>query len=648
VKKSTYAEYGNWGPGLADFPPRSRLYPLTPVGTGTAQAECLTSYLMRLAAAHCLSPGTLYSHEIYPLVRAETANPSRQLRPGSPKVIGAIRAAHCWNGADKSASSLVHALERLTCVQGLHLLTWLPWEAVLSRQFLIRNQRAWCPKCLSQWRSENQTIYEPLLWTLQAVKICEIHECALAEVCPFCQQSLRTLTSNVRVGHCSRCQRWLGNSGKYQRSSKCIRENGLLQEQRWIVRSIGELVARAPELPNSLSTKWIMDNLEEIIGRLINVTGPTFTELAGARYKIFSFLQGKRAIFRLEFILKLCYRLDLSVADFMTAMIGKLSCGIQLGETRFQSLKAPGRREADVRQALEAALLEEPPPPLSEIAERLGYASTNHLHRKYEEMSQRIIARYQMTGGSYHSTQPSPDKKQSYRLRRLLEQELSEADPRHPGILAKRAGYKMASKAERQCPELWRRLLDEHRKYKKEERRIQHERERQLIVAALNEEPAPIMKEVLRRLGYRSEQTFRSRFPEEYRAIRERRAQGKEKRLEAMEAKLREALNEEPPRPLKQVADSLHRDRSELYLYWGELCRAIAARYIEYKKECARKKRLILEEQVRQIVLELNQRGLHPTRERVILLLHNPPMTSFVALTEVLREIREELNLPTL
>jgi hypothetical protein len=58
--------------------------------------------------------------------------------------------------------------------------------------------------------------------------------------------------------------------------------------------------------------------------------------------------------------------------------------------------------------------------------------------------------------------------------------------------------------------------------------------------------------------------------------------------------------------------------------------------------------RLVLEEQVRQIVLELLQRGLHTTKERIIPLLHNPPKICFVTLNRILREIREELNLPTL
>jgi hypothetical protein len=90
----------------------------------------------------------------------------------------------------------------------------------------------------------------------------------------------------------------------------------------------------------------------------------------------------------------------------------------------------------------------------------------------------------------------------------LIAEPSSKTDPRPPGILAKKAGYKRGSKAERQCPELWKALLDKHREYKEEERRI----ERELIASALNEEPALVMKEIVRRLGYRSTQTFRARF----------------------------------------------------------------------------------------------------------------------------------------
>lgn len=654
MTKSRHTEYEGWEPGLVDLPPRSRLYSLTPIGIGTAQAECLTSYLMRLAAAHCLSPGTLYQHVIYPLMRAEFADPGEQSRPGSLGVAGIIRAAHCWNGVHKSASNLVRALECLTCVKGLHLLTWLPWKTVLSRHLPLRIQRAWCPHCLPQWRGEGQTIYEPLLWTLQLVRICHVHDCALVEVCPCCQRNLKTLTSNVRAGYCSRCQQWLGYSGEDQWSSAGLRGRSQLQEQRWIVENLGELVTRAPGLSNSPSPQSINEPLGELISRLVKGTAPAVADLIGVRNKIISFWQGGRSIPKLEFILKFCYRLDLSVADFLTAMIGRLGCGTQIDATQLQSPEVPTTREAvaaweaNVRRTLEAALVEDPPPPLSEVAGRVGYASTGPLYGKYGGPSRRIAARYRMTVGGHGSIRLSPDKKQPSLLRQLLEQELSKENPCHPRNLAKEAGYRHVDTAERQCPELWLALLDKRRKYREEEKAKQNERIREAITSALSEDPTPSLKEIFRRLGYRSRSSLSQRFPDECRAVKEKRDRGRKERLEELEAKLRAALSEEPPRPLTQVAAGIHYNRHDCYRRWPELCRAVAARHIEYINERARKKRLALKEQVRQIMLELHRYGLHPTKERVNSRLHNPLMIGFHTFNELFRQVKEELNLPSL
>ncbi len=592
--KAAYTEYGNWEPDFSDLPPRSRLYPLAPVKTGSAQTECLTSYLMRLAAAHCLFPGTLYRYVIQPQMRAETTDLDREPGPISlGKWCGVIRAAHCWNGTERSASGLVRTIEGLTCAQGLHLLTWLPWKAVLSHQGLLRPQRAWCPQCLSQWQSEGQTIYEPLLWTLHVVRICLVHNCALVEVCPFCRQSLYTLTANVRAGHCSKCQRWLGHTGEDQRFSAPIQESNQLQKQRWIVQSIGELIAKAPGLSNSPSSEWKTENLENLISQMVRGAGPDFAELNEGRSKMLSFWQGGRAIPRLEFILKLCYRFDFSVADFLTAMIGRQSC-----EDRIDVLSI--RRaviaewDANVRRTLEAALQEEPPPTLTELAGRLGYASPSRFYAKHADLSRRITARYRRTFGRYHLIRPAPDGGPTRQLRRLLKQELSKVVPCHPGKLAVKAGYKSAYVAKRQCPELWRELLDKHIKSSQEEKRKQREHERELITAALSENPTPTVREVVRRLGHWSQQTLRSRFPEEFRAISEKRTQQKEGRLEEIKARLLEALSEEPPPSMRQIAAKVCRNRNDLYSRWGELCRAIAARHTDYVRERAMKKRLAL------------------------------------------------------
>src|SRR5712691_263199 len=51
-------------------PPRSRLYRLEPIGIGTPAVESLSSYLNRLAQAHCVMVTTLITHELLPRLGA--------------------------------------------------------------------------------------------------------------------------------------------------------------------------------------------------------------------------------------------------------------------------------------------------------------------------------------------------------------------------------------------------------------------------------------------------------------------------------------------------------------------------------------------------------------------------------------------------
>src|SRR5215211_5768424 len=50
------------------LPPRSRLYSLVPIGLGTPYVESLTSYVSRLAVAHCLEVGKLIAGVIAPAI----------------------------------------------------------------------------------------------------------------------------------------------------------------------------------------------------------------------------------------------------------------------------------------------------------------------------------------------------------------------------------------------------------------------------------------------------------------------------------------------------------------------------------------------------------------------------------------------------
>jgi len=53
------ASFECWDLTAPVVPPRSRFYPLKPIGIGTPLVESLTSYLLRRAEAHTVPVGTL-------------------------------------------------------------------------------------------------------------------------------------------------------------------------------------------------------------------------------------------------------------------------------------------------------------------------------------------------------------------------------------------------------------------------------------------------------------------------------------------------------------------------------------------------------------------------------------------------------------
>ena len=102
-----------WAPAREAPPLRSRLYSLEPIGIGTPEVESLSSYLNRLAQAHCVTVSALIAHELVPHVgtpasaRARrAASPSR----GVPRGLGQPLARRIY-GLGRTAATWVDGLE---------------------------------------------------------------------------------------------------------------------------------------------------------------------------------------------------------------------------------------------------------------------------------------------------------------------------------------------------------------------------------------------------------------------------------------------------------------------------------------------------------------------------------------------------------
>ena len=160
--------------------------------------ESLTGYVVRLAEAHCVSAGLLYWKEIRSLAGKGNIFTFRVTN-------GNGYSTHTINSLGAPAADFVRVLEMLTGRHDLRALTLLTWAQVLPRAALLRRARAWCESCVQAWHQAHRPLYEPLLWTLQAVTVCPYHQRPLRHVCPHCERPLGPLDWRSRSAYCSRC-----------------------------------------------------------------------------------------------------------------------------------------------------------------------------------------------------------------------------------------------------------------------------------------------------------------------------------------------------------------------------------------------------------------------------------------------------------
>lgn len=168
---SALETYESWDLKMPVIPLWSNLYQIVPIGIRTPLVESLTGYIERLAEAHCIPPDVLISRTITPLLKQIflKSRTSRDLR-------SLFDRATAINGTGNIAIDLVQALQKLTLIEDLHLLTLLFWSEIIPTRNLFRTQSAWCTVCYEEWRLAKQVIYKPLLWTINSVKVCPLHK----------------------------------------------------------------------------------------------------------------------------------------------------------------------------------------------------------------------------------------------------------------------------------------------------------------------------------------------------------------------------------------------------------------------------------------------------------------------------------------
>lgn len=300
----------------------SRLISLPPCGARTGLHESLTGYISRLADAHGLTTWGLVTREIAPRFTRPMIDPHWHSDLFGP--FGAT-----LNGVASTAEQGVQILSELTCRNDIIAMTLLPFRDVLSPRSSVRKATAWCPRCLSDWRSIGKGIYLPLLWQLDVVTVCPKHSNSiLARTCPHCERSGFQLCRRSVPGYCPICQGWLG----FQGSPSANDGIGVTDLDRLVAKQIDDLLQQSVQGCCTPSAPVLRHNLVFILNQLFGGSVTSFSRAAQIHHNSLSDIIFGGARPGLDSLLRLSHAGRVQPA--------KLICGM-LSENDFGT---PGRR----------------------------------------------------------------------------------------------------------------------------------------------------------------------------------------------------------------------------------------------------------------------------------------------------------------
>lgn len=185
---------------------RSCLYSIEPIRVGSPQVESLTSYISRLAGAHCVTVGDIIAHLIAPIIDKKYIN-NIAFNGGN----GFYKSSSSINGHGIIAEDFIEALVFLTKRKDIKKTTLINCREFVPFRRFLKSSRHWCPSCFQTDLESKQIVYERLSWTLHPFPKCIVHNRILESVCPFCRSSMNTLERKSIPGYCTKCFFWLGN-----------------------------------------------------------------------------------------------------------------------------------------------------------------------------------------------------------------------------------------------------------------------------------------------------------------------------------------------------------------------------------------------------------------------------------------------------
>jgi AraC-like DNA-binding protein len=365
--------------------PRTRLYNLQPIGTGTALIESLTSYIARLADAHRVALAKFVAHEIASHLVPQDASEALSYMGGS------------FDGVSASAGRVISLAETATGRKNMEAMTMRPWSNIFSPLELLRREEAWCPNCLIDWKANHRPAYAPLLWKLKVVTVCPIHERPLVDACPNCGKQWRVRDWISTPGYCPKCKVCFAEGGN------TLRAFGKGEVKEWdlfAAKSACEIINKSSQLCKSPERNIFSENISFLIERAASGSVHRFTKLvqAGHDSTFRGWRDGKTAPQLPRFLL-VCYRFGITPLKLLFDKLSNdlsptlLSINYNLNREVLKRLRKHNFPQLQQRLEQIIGSNDFPPPSLAAVSRQLGY-SLSGLSRSFPQLSKAISERY--------------------------------------------------------------------------------------------------------------------------------------------------------------------------------------------------------------------------------------------------------------
>jgi transcriptional regulator with XRE-family HTH domain len=608
--------YGKWELCPVEIPKRTRLFSLEPAGIGTPEVESLSGYIARLAQAHVVSVGNL-------LGRGLTGGDRRKSCVASPILAETIRSrghgfhalGNSINGFDWRARKWTRKIAAATGRSDIEQLTLIPFARVLSGMLLFKPHRAWCPLCYDEDRKSG-VICEHLAWAIKLVTICPRHHTPLRDTCQGCKQRQPALAVFSRAGHCSYCGQWLGadvTEGHRDYAAGCSKPS---EYELYASAAVGALLAIGGTA-GRLSLARFRRNLLICTVRLAEGNAKVLSELTGISKSAIQSWITTRMRPRLDVLIRMCSYLGVSIATMLTAR--------RLAEVDWKALEAHCPRldrglkrhqsSNEVRCEIEAALRSQSPCSIRELTQKLGFQRPERLYQVDGALCHRITVRYRNCTRTHWWRLPGAKRISDLTtIQGLLEKSLAMNPPIPVRQIAGDLGYANGGFIHRNFPELCHAIAAKTATYKAKELATI----RCALLGACAEQPPPTLRDLNERLGFRSSSAVQVRFPELANRLVSARLEYKRKQdSQNLRTELLFIIYGNNAPALSSVSRRLNVSRSSLVDRWPDLCRAISARYLQYRRETKIQRLASLNEDARRIAKELHKQGLRPTHKRI-------------------------------